>query len=245
MATRELERVQRADRAMAGLAVEREEDGRGAQHEPDHQPLDGLVGRDRRRQLALPEHAAPEVGEDVREPDADQHRDQQRLAPVGGGRDVAQRHQERQPVADPADAQQRHRSAARWPPGARRPPRSARTRAAASPSAPARLHTRPPWWVATMIPVHTGEPRDRERPQRAGDAPYSCIAITPPRRRPAPPSASRRPPRARIATTASGTAIRTRPTRPLTACRTAAGASRRPTAPPPAAPRRSRASVGS
>ena len=55
--------------------------------EADHEALDGLVGRDRRRQPVAAEQAAAEVGEDVGGPGAEQHREQQveaevSLAPV-------------------------------------------------------------------------------------------------------------------------------------------------------------------
>ena len=163
----ELERVERADGIAVGLVVEGEEHGHGTQHEPDHQPLDGLVGRYRRRQLALAEHAAAEVGERVREPDADQHRDQQLLAPVGRSRDVAQRHQEGQPVADPDHPQQRHAQLH----GGRLPHVCHRAQPEREQQRPHQRRQAPD--QAALVgdhddPDHTGEPGDRERAQRTG-----------------------------------------------------------------------------
>ena len=77
-----------------------------------------------------------------------------------------------------------------------------------------------------MIPITPANPAIVSGRNERVAAPYSCIAITPKATASAtigqPPTTT-----ARIAIRISGAATRTRPTRPLTVCQTAVGASRR------------------
>ena len=94
-------------------AVDRPDDVLPVQHPPHHdradhhagdEPLDGLAGRDRRRQLAPPDQAADRVGADVGGPRAEQHGEDEREGVV------AQHHDGAEPDADPDHAEdgQRH-----------------------------------------------------------------------------------------------------------------------------------------